>query len=102
MAAKAREEGPGDADAARPEDEAPHGGSLVPFRGVPGIAPGIQAFRRGDVILYTVRGEPEKVQELMERLDAQGVGEVAALITHRTDEGPGAALPPEGAAQEEG
>ncbi|MHC4479430.1 MAG: hypothetical protein ACYS8K_06455 [Planctomycetota bacterium] len=62
------------------------GGSLVPFYGVPGISPGLQAFRRGEMILYTVRGEPAKVVELMGKLDQQGVGEVVALISHRAEE----------------
>jgi hypothetical protein len=61
------------------------GGALVPFYGVPGVTPGIQAFRRGNIILYTVRGEPKEVQALIGQLDQQGVGEVVALISHRAD-----------------
>jgi hypothetical protein len=61
------------------------GGALVPFYGVPGITTGIQAFRRGNVILYTVRGEPKEVQALIGQLDQQGGGEVVALISHRAD-----------------
>jgi hypothetical protein len=57
--------------------------SLVPLQGAPAIVPGIQAFRRGDVILYTVRGEPSEVQELMARLTDDNVGEVVALISHQ-------------------
>jgi hypothetical protein len=57
--------------------------SLVPLQGAPAIVPGIQAFRRGDVILYTVRGEPAEVQELMARLTDDNVGEVVALISHQ-------------------
>ncbi|MHC4788905.1 MAG: hypothetical protein ACYS8K_06845 [Planctomycetota bacterium] len=78
---------PQEADAPRgTEEEEPHAGSLVPFYGVPGIAPGIQAFRRGNIILYTVRGEPQKVLELMGQLDKQGVDEVVALISHEAAE----------------
>jgi hypothetical protein len=86
MAAEAEDDPQGADDASRREEQSSHGGPLVPFRGAPGIVPGVQAFRRGDLILYTVRGEPEKVQELMGQLDEQGVREVAALITHHTDE----------------
>jgi hypothetical protein len=66
----------------------PEPGSLVPLYGAPGIVPGIQAFRRGDFILYTIRGEPAKVEELMQQLDKQGVGEVIALIRHPALEAP--------------
>ena len=69
-------------------DNEPEPGSLVPLYGAPGIVPGIQAFRRGDFILYTIRGEPKKVQELMGQLDKQGVGEVIALIRHPAPEPP--------------
>jgi len=67
------------------ERQAQQGGALVPFYGVPGVTAGIQAFRRGNVILYTVRGEPKEVQALIGQLDQQGVGEVVALISHRAD-----------------
>jgi hypothetical protein len=83
-------------NADRSEQE-PQAGSLVPFYGIPGIAPGIQAFRRGNVILYTVRGEPQEVLKLMGQLDEQGVGEVVALISHEAQEEP----PEQGVAQEE-
>jgi len=63
-----------------PEDEAA-AGTLVPLYGSP-IVPGVQAFRRGDVILYTIRAEPKEVAELVARLDKEGVGEVVALISH--------------------
>jgi len=56
--------------------------ALVPIYGSPDIAKGIQAYRRGDAILYTVRGEPRLVRELMGELDKHGVDEVIALITH--------------------
>ncbi len=68
-----------------PDTEA-QGGALVPMYGAPGVTTGIQAFRRGDVILYTVRGEPKEVQALIGQLDRQGVGEVVALISHRAEE----------------
>ena len=72
-----------------PEGPAEPGkGALVPFYGVPAIPEGVQAFRRGDLILYTVRGEPKEVQELMDRLDKDGVREVVALVSHGTEEEP--------------
>ena len=61
--------------------------SLVPLQGAPAIIPGIQAFRRGDVVLYTVRGEPAEVQELMAKLSDDNVGEVVALISHQAADG---------------
>jgi hypothetical protein len=64
----------------------PPAGPLVPLEGGPSIVPGIQAFRRGDVVLYTVRGEPRQVQELMGQLDKAQVGEVIALISHHAPE----------------
>ncbi len=79
-------------------EEGPQAGSLVPMYGVPAIARGIQAFRRGDIILYTVRGEPKEVLELMRQLDKQGVGEVVALISHHAEE---VASAPEDDAQQE-
>lgn len=66
-------------------------GPLVPIVGVPAIVPGIQAFRRGNVVLYTVRGEPRQVLELMGRLDKERIGEVVALISHHAQDEP----PPE-------
>ena len=35
------------------------------------------------MILYTVRGGPAKVQELIGELGRRGVGELVALISHR-------------------
>ncbi len=67
-----------------PEQRQP--GPLVPLYGGTDIVPGIQAFRRGDIVLYTVRGEPELVQELIGRLDREGIGELVAFISHRTGE----------------
>ena len=74
-----------------PEDtdstaEEAQGGSLVPLYGTSSIMRGIQAYRRGDLILYTIRGEPRDVLELMGQLDKQGVGEVVALIRHQAPE----------------
>jgi len=63
-------------------------GALVPLYGGTDIVPGIQAFRRGDMVLYSVRGEPNEVLELMAELDRQGVGEVVAFISHRAAEEP--------------
>ena len=71
----------------------PQAGPLVPFYDVPGMFRGIQALRRGDMILYTIRGEPEAVIELMAQLDKKGVSEVVALISHQADVAE--ALPPE-------
>ncbi len=75
---------------APPSARAP-AGPLVPIEGGPPIVPGIQAFRRGDAVLYTVRGEPRQVQELMGQLDKAKVGEVIALISHHAQDDP----PPE-------
>jgi hypothetical protein len=74
-------------DVDEPSEIEPHAGSLVPIQGAPAIVPGIQAFRRGDVILYTVRGEPAEVQELMGKLSDDNVGEVVALISHQAEDG---------------
>lgn len=63
-----------------------HGGPLVPFHH--GVMQGIQAFRQGQLILYTVRGEPKEVQELISQLDADGVDEVIAMISHETRDEP--------------
>ena len=64
------------------KDQAPKG-SLVPLYSPLDVSRGIQAYRRGDVILYTVRGEPRKVQELIGELDRRGVSELVALVSHR-------------------
>ncbi len=71
-----------DADQPAP-DQAP--APLVPLYGSTDIVRGIQAIRRGDAVLYTVRGEPAEVRELMKQLDREGVGEVVALISHHID-----------------
>jgi len=66
------------------DDEDPgRGGSLVPLYSPLDVTRGIQAYRRGDIILYTVRGEPSKVQELIGELDRRGVSELVALVSHR-------------------
>ncbi len=57
--------------------------SLVPLYAPLDVSRGLQAHRRGDVILYTVRGEPEKVRELINELDGRGVNELVALVSHR-------------------
>jgi len=70
----------------KPTEEAPREGAagpLVPLYSPGDIVPGIQAFRRGDAILYTVRGEPAEALELMDQLAEEGVDEVVALISHR-------------------
>jgi len=56
---------------------------LVPMYVGRDVDRGIQAFRRGDMILYTVRGEPDEVQELVGELNKKGVNEVVALISHQ-------------------
>lgn len=56
---------------------------LVPMYAGRDVDRGIQAFRRGDMILYTVRGEPHEVQELVGELNKKGVNEVVALISHQ-------------------
>ncbi|MBS3761677.1 MAG: hypothetical protein KGZ25_00105 [Planctomycetes bacterium] len=38
------------------------------------------------MILYTIRGEPAKVQELIQELDERGTEEVVALVSHRVGE----------------
>jgi hypothetical protein len=81
----------------QPPSAQPPPGPLVPIVGAPAIVPGIQAFRRGNVVLYTVRGEPRQVLELMGRLDKERVGEVVALISHHAQDEP----PPEPDAQPE-
>lgn len=60
--------------------------SLVPLYSPLDVAKGLQAYRRGEMILYTVRGEPEKVQELISELDGRGVNEVVALVSHHADQ----------------
>ena len=65
------------------QDEQGHAGSLVPLYSPLDVTRGIQAYRRGDMILYTVRGEPGKVQELIGELGRRGVNELVALISHR-------------------
>ncbi len=78
-----------DPEHAQPEEfedtgeEEVRAGSLVPLYTSP-IVPGIQAFRRGDIILYTIRGEPAQVLDLIGQLDKDGVDEVVALISHQT------------------
>ena len=60
--------------------------SLVPLYSPLDVSEGLQAYRRGNVILYTIRGEPQKVQELIGELDNRGVGELVALVSHRVEE----------------
>lgn len=57
--------------------------ALAPIYSPLDVTTGIQAYRRGDMILYTIRGEPRQVQELIGELDRNGVGEVVALVSHR-------------------
>jgi len=55
-------------------------GELVPIDD--SVVKGIQAWRRGDAILYTVRGEPKEVGELILELEGQGIDEIIAMISH--------------------
>ncbi len=59
------------------------GGALVPIYSPLDVAHGIQAYRRGDIIIYRIRGEPSEVMELIGELDRHGVGDVVALVSHR-------------------
>jgi hypothetical protein len=59
--------------------------SLVPLYSPLDVTKGIQAYRRGDMILYTIKGEPEKVQELIGELNNTGVDELVAFVSHRSD-----------------
>ena len=61
-------------------------GPLVPVYAGLDIVKGIQAFRRGDIILYTIHGEPEQVRKLIGELENRQVGEVIALISHRASD----------------
>lgn len=60
--------------------------SLAPVYSPLDVTRGIQAYRRGDMILYTIRGEPSEVLELIGELDRRGVSEVVALVSHRADD----------------
>jgi len=62
--------------------------SLVPMYSPLDVTKGLQAYRRGDVILYTIRGAPGKVQELIGELDNRGVKELVALVSHHTLDAP--------------
>lgn len=61
--------------------------SLVPLYSPLDVSRGLQAYRRGDAIIYTIRAEPSKVQELMDELGDRGINEVIALVSHRADNG---------------
>jgi len=73
-------------DEAQEEQHAQGPKGLVPMYVGRDVDRGIQAFRRGDMILYTVRGEPDEVQELVGELNKRGVNEVVALISHQSFE----------------
>ncbi len=73
--------------------------SLVPLYSPLDVSRGLKAYRRGDVILYTVRGEPSKIQELINELDGRGVSEVIALVSHRTGDKTIDEIPAEAVAQ---
>jgi hypothetical protein len=70
-----------DDNAPEPEESPPIAEAPVPIYG--GVAEGVQAYRRGDVVVYTVRGEPASVRKLLDLLEADGADEVVALISHR-------------------
>jgi hypothetical protein len=65
-----------DSEETPPVAEAP-----VPMYG--GVTEGVQAYRRGDVVVYTVRGGPSDVRELVDLLERDGAEELVALISHR-------------------
>jgi len=67
----------------KPAEPTSEAGALVPAYSGLEIARGVQAFRRGEIILYTIRGEPEQVQRLLGELEHRNVGEIVALISHR-------------------
>jgi hypothetical protein len=67
-----------------PSESPPIADAPVPMYG--GVAEGIQAYRRGDVVVYTVRGEPGDVRDLLDLLERDGAEEVVALIRHRPPE----------------
>ena len=64
------------------EDAQSPSASLVPLYSGLDVAHGVQAYRRGNAILYTIRGEPKDVEQLMHELDKHNVREVVALISH--------------------
>ncbi len=59
----------------RKDDRPGESRALVPVYSPLDVKRGIEAYRRGDVILYTVRGEPREVQALIGELDRRGVQE---------------------------
>ena len=63
----------------------PQHGALVPSYSPLEVIAGVRAYRRGDFILYTIKGEPAKVLELVGELDRRGVNEVIALVSHRVN-----------------
>lgn len=65
-----------------PQDLTASNQALVPIEHHADIVEGVQAYRRGDMIFYTVRGEPAVVKKLMGELSRSGVGQVVALISH--------------------
>jgi hypothetical protein len=67
-----------------PEETPPIAEAPAPMYG--GVTEGVQAYRRGDVVVYTVRGGPGDVRELLDLLERDGAEEVVALISHRPPE----------------
>lgn len=51
-----------------------------------GVVDGIQAYRRGEDVVYSVQGRPEDVRQLLDLLERDGVEDVVALISHRPPE----------------
>ncbi len=66
------------------EQEHPH--SLVPMSSPFDATRGIRAYRRGPTIVYTVRGEPDEVMELIGELKGRGVREIGAFVFHQADD----------------
>jgi hypothetical protein len=81
-----------DKDKETDESGAAEAHTLAPMVQRGDIASGIQAFRRGEMVIYTVRGDPETVRELMSELERQGVGPVVALVSHPAEGGKGGRL----------
>jgi hypothetical protein len=57
--------------------------SLVPLYSPLDVSRGLRGYRRGNMILYTVRGRPDEVMDLIDELKGRGVGEIVALVSHR-------------------
>ncbi|HOX38229.1 MAG TPA: hypothetical protein PL033_09595 [Candidatus Brocadiia bacterium] len=68
-------------------------GAALPAGIDDGINRGVQGYRRGDTVVYTVRGDPEEVVRLVQELKKWGVPEVVALVSHQTSASDGSKTP---------